>query len=130
MMVVTIQNLTFGFGRSPEINMRNVAFAILLSMALFGCSLEERPSWAAIENTLPQGGPTVHYEPSSGLSNVGEVSDHLTDSDALKFNASLGWYGTESVHDLKRLDGKTAREVIDIVNCLKVAEKESQIACF
>lgn len=110
--------------------MKNITLAILLSVATVGCSLEERSSQTVLENTLPEGGPTVEYDPATSFTNIDQITTNLNASNTEKFNASLGWYGTESNFALVKLDGKTAREVVDIVNCLKKAEKEQQPACF
>lgn len=110
--------------------MKNITLAILLSIAAVGCSLEEHPSQTVLENTLPEGGPTVEYDPATSFTNIDQVTMNLNALNTEKFNASLGWYGTESSFGLVKLDGKTAREVVDIVNCLKKAEKEQQSACF
>lgn len=110
--------------------MKNITFAMLLAVATVGCSLEERPSPNVLENTLPEGGPTVEYDPATSFTNIDQVTTNLNAPNAEKFNASLGWYGTESSFGLMKLDGKTAREVVDIVNCLKKADKEQQPACF
>lgn len=111
--------------------MKNITFAILLAVAIVGCSLEERPSPNVLENTLPEGGPTVEYDPATSFTNIDQVTSNLNAPNAEKFNASLGWYGTESTFGLEKLHGKTAKEVVDIVNCLKNSEKvEQQSACF
>lgn len=110
--------------------MKNISLKILLAVVTVGCSLEERPYQAAVENTLPVDGPTIEYDPESSFTNIDQIASTLSSLDAEKFNTSLGWYGTESSFDLARLEGKTASEVVNIVNCLKMSEEEQRPACF
>ncbi|WP_444996419.1 hypothetical protein [Aliikangiella sp. IMCC44359] len=110
--------------------MKNIILVMLLSIVVVGCSLEEQPSQAVLENTLPEGGPTIKYDSATSFTNIDQITSNLSAPNAEKFNASLGWYGTESNFGLMKLDGKTAKEVIDIVNCLKKAEKKQQLICF
>lgn len=111
--------------------MKYIALALLLLVTAVGCSMEEHPSQTLIENNLPVGGPQIKYDPESSFINIDQVTENLNASHSEKFKASLGWYGTESTFGLEKLHGKTAKEVVDIVNCLKKSEKvEQQSACF
>lgn len=47
--------------------------SIMLALSLSACSLEERPDYDALSNTLPSGGPTLEYNPDTGLDNVDAV---------------------------------------------------------
>ena len=111
--------------------MRKRVTLICLSFLTVGCDLEQHRAYAPIENTLPSGGLTVQYDPDSSFKNIDKISATLSDEDSQKFNRSLGWYGTESDFSLEKLDGKTARQSVEIVNCLKRAgTKERQAGCF
>lgn len=111
--------------------MKNITFALLMSITFIGCSLEEHPSQSVIENTLPKGGPTIAYAPENSFTNIDEITATLSKNHAEKFNNSLGWYGTQSNFGLAKLEGKTARQAVDIVNCLKGFEnEEQQLTCF
>lgn len=112
--------------------MKKLLILIFLSCLNFGCELEERSSYAPIANTLPEGGATLEYDPNkNSLKNVDAVRASLGGDDAQKFDSSLSWYGTESDFGLEKTSGKTARQLIDIVNCLKQSPtKDQQEACF
>ncbi|OMH39406.1 hypothetical protein [Motiliproteus sp. MSK22-1] len=111
--------------------MRKRVTLTCLSILIVGCELKQRPSYAPLENTLPPGGPTIQYDPDSSFKNIDKISATLSDEDSKKFGRSLGWYGTESDFSLEKIDGKTARQSVEIVNCLKQAEtKEQQAGCF
>lgn len=111
--------------------MEKYFFIFLITIAILGCSLEERPSQSALNNTLPNGGTAIEYSSDKSFTNIDKVTANLSADQAEIFNRSLGWYGTESNFDLARLNGKTARQVVEIVNCLKKVEKQKQqLACF
>lgn len=112
--------------------MKKFLILIFLSGLNFGCELEESPSYALIENTLPEGGAALEYDPNeNSLKNVDAVRAGLSGEDAQKFDSSLSWYGTESDFGLEKTSGKTARQLLDIVNCLKQAStRDQQEACF
>lgn len=111
--------------------MKKYTLSVLIIFVLFACSLEERPSYKAYENTLPEQGATLQYDPEDGLTNLDRVKAGLQEGDLTKFNRSLEWYGTESHFGLEKIGGKTARELVDVVNCLKQNEPNQQgAACF
>ncbi|BFM15699.1 hypothetical protein R50073_18820 [Maricurvus nonylphenolicus] len=108
---------------------RTVLFLFAFSIVL-GCSLEERPPYESIENTLPAGGVAIAYDPASSFTNIPEVQEALTEEQKAVFTSSLSWYGTESNHGLEKLSGKTAKQLVDIVNCLKTSDSQQQERCF
>ncbi|WKD49694.1 hypothetical protein [Microbulbifer spongiae] len=111
--------------------MKRYILSALIVFTLFACGLEERPSYKIYVNTLPEQGPVLQYDPESGLTNLAQVKAGLQERDLDKFNRSLDWYGTESHFGIERIDGKTARELVDLVNCLKKNEPNQQGAtCF
>lgn len=103
--------------------------SILLALSLSACSLEERPDYGPLINTLPSGGPTLEYNPDTGLDNVDAVTANLEAPQTQVFMKSLDWYGTESTFGLERLDGLTAKRTVEVVNCLK-AKTDDQSRCF
>ncbi|MET1257549.1 hypothetical protein [Aliikangiella maris] len=121
----------FGSGRYNNID---VAIRFLISLILLvtvSCQLEERPSDAVFENSLPIGGIVIQFIPNEGLKNIDQITQTLKKENVKIFNQSLDWYSTESDFPLSKLDGKTAKQLVDIVNCLKVAnEQRQQINCF
>lgn len=87
---------------------------------ILGCQSEQRPSYEVLENTLPEGGAVIHYDPEIGLTNINQVVSTLSPADAEVFNRSLEWYGTESSYGLDRVAGRTANQLVEVVNCLKL----------
>ncbi|WP_250462049.1 hypothetical protein [Microbulbifer litoralis] len=111
--------------------MKQVIVLAICSLLLTACSMEERPLYTIYENTLPDQSPTIQLDPEAGLANMDQVTAGLKGDDLSKFNRSLEWYGTESHFGLNRIEGKTARQLVDLVNCLKQEAPELQkAACF
>lgn len=111
--------------------MKHFIILAVWSLLLSACSLEERPPYTVYENTLPAHGPTIQHDPEAGLVNLDQVTAGLEGDDLTKFNRSLEWYGTESQFGLDRIEGNTARQLVDVVNCLKQETPERQeAACF
>jgi len=119
----------YGSGQSIEANMKYLITFIFISV-LIGCSGDSFPSYAPLENTLPESGLKIDYNPSGSLTNVQEIQNQLNDKDSEIFIKSLSWYGTESNFGFDYIHGKTAKELVDIVNCLKTNSPEKQKACF
>ncbi|WP_102795390.1 hypothetical protein [Bowmanella denitrificans] len=109
--------------------MNNVILILLILLNL-GCVDEQRPSYQTLENRLPEGGPQIIYRDNQ-LQNVAQISQSLESQHASIFERSLAWYGTESDFSLAKLDGKSARQVVETVNCLKAkTDKNDQALCF
>lgn len=97
---------------------------------LIGCSSDEHPSYEPIQNSLPPGGPSINYDPDTSLSNIPEIERSLNDKDVEIFSKSLSWYGTESNFGFDHIHNINAKQLVDIVNCLKTTDKEHQGKCF
>jgi len=103
---------------------------ILIIALLLGCAPDEHPSYKPIQNSLPSGGLTINYDPNNSLTNVPEIQALLNENDLEIFTKSLSWYGTESNFGFDKIHNKNARELVDIVNCLKVSAADAQNKCF
>lgn len=103
---------------------------VIVIALIAGCSPDEHPSYEPIENNLKPGGPTINYDPSSSLTNVSEIQDYLNENDSTIFTKSLSWYGTESNFGFNKIHNKNAKELVDIVNCLKINPSNTQDKCF
>lgn len=103
---------------------------IIFVTLLLGCSQDEHPSYKPIENNLPSGGPSINYDPNSSLTNISDIESFLNEKDATVFARSLSWYGTESNFGFEYIHNKTAKELVDIVNCLKISDPNNQKECF
>jgi hypothetical protein len=112
-----------------KIKVRSSSFIILLPLIFIGCSFEERPSYQAYQNNIPAGGIGINYDPNSSLTNITEIQSQLSEADEKVFTASLSWFGSESDVGFDRIHGKTAKQLVDIVNCLKTTEPDQQSAC-
>lgn len=92
---------------------------ILISIVLLSaCSFDEHASYEPLTNTLPEGGPKLLVR-DEGPVNVDKMIASLDEEDSRVFDQSLSWFGTESDLPLTTLDGKTARDIVSAVNCLK-----------
>lgn len=109
--------------------MKKILFLILVTLVI-GCSTDEHPSYKAIQNTLQSGGPPINYDPNSSLTNISEIQEYLSKKDSEIFTESLSWYGTESNYGLNKIHIKNAKELVDIVNCLKTSIASEQDKCF
>lgn len=95
-----------------------------------GCEPQEsRPSYGPIKNTLKEGGLTIKWDESGGLVNVPEIEKKLTDNEKEIFNQSLEWLATESDVNFSYLSGKSAKQVVEMSNCLKLTKPESSDKC-
>ncbi len=101
--------------------------SILLVIFLCSCGVdEEKPSYKEIENTLPDSKLVIKWSRAKGFENQSEIFDSLMDIDRDKFSQSLSWVVTESNIELPSLNGKTAKQLVDITNCLKTSTIESK----
>jgi hypothetical protein len=107
--------------------MKKIIYLLVLLITVLGC--EERPSYKPIKNTLPEGGIEINYDPQTSLTNIQLITDSLSTENATTFERSLSWYGTESNYGFQYIHGKTSRELVDIVNCLKTSPVENQDQC-
>lgn len=125
-----MQKLTYGFGhfQTKTVNLK-LFFLCAAIGTLLSCSEEERPSYDPITNNIPQGGITINYDPASTLTNIDDINSELSDDNRDTFSKSLSWYGTEATFGFDVIHGKTAAQLVSIVNCLKVSETEVQHAC-
>lgn len=103
---------------------------VIFAVFSLGCSSDEHPSYEIIHNSLKSGGPTINYDPNSSLTNISEIQEYLSEIDELKFTKSLAWYGTESNFGFEKIHNRNAKELVDIVNCLKTNSKNEQEKCF
>lgn len=125
-MGVTTEMQLYGSGRC-----NNMKYIITFLFVLFAtsCSQEQHPSYEPITNNLPPDGKTIVYDPDSSFTNIEAISRELSVEQAQTFNKSLEWYGTEASLGLDRLHGRTAKETVDIVNCLKVTKPDNAENC-
>lgn len=103
---------------------------IIFMLLLISCSSDEQPSYKPLQNNLPSGGPLINYDPDVSLTNIAEIEEFLDEDDEETFNKSLSWYGTESEFGFENIHNKSAKQLVDIVNCLKVNEPGKQEKCF
>lgn len=78
-------------------------------------------------NTLPEGGIKSRYTPKQGFMNLEAMKESLDRYERAIFDKSISWYATESEFSFTKIDAKTAKEIVDIVNCLK-AKRSTSIA--
>lgn len=97
---------------------------------LSACSYHEHESYEVLPNSIRAGGTAINYDHQSTLINIAEITSELGEKDGVVFNKALAWYGTESDFGFDRIHTKTARQLVNIVNCLKVTDKESKPLCF
>lgn len=94
---------------------------LLLGIILVvGCSLEEHESYEPADNNLAIGGPLLVVEEGAPV-NVDELAASLGPEDLEAFQQSLSWYGTEADTPMSALHGKTAYQIVNVVNCLKTS---------
>lgn len=105
-------------------------YIIPIVIILTACSYQEHASYGVLPNTIRAGGTTINYDPQSTLTNVAEITSELNKEDGMVFSQSLAWYGTESEFGFDRIHSKTARQLVNIVNCLKVTDQKSKPLCF
>ncbi len=119
----------FGFGRLIRVVniMLNKSIIFLLMVFIFSCSVnEERPNYNIIENTIPNSNLVIKWSKSLGFENQNKILSSLGEKDREKFSQSFSWVSTESNIKLATLNGKSAKEFVDLVNCLKSSKLESE----
>ncbi len=104
---------------------------LIICVFLYACSIEEsRPKYTPFKNALLEGGETIKWKKNQGLLNIDNIEKMLSSKDKKIFSASLGWYATESNYSFNKLSGKTAKQAVDIINCLKSTDLNKQGNCF
>ncbi len=109
-----------------------VPFLIVILSVFVGtsCKIEEsRPTYDPISNDLPSEGTLIKWDQKDGFTNMKEVENSLNSKHRVKFNNSMSWLATESDLNLSLLSGKTARETVDIANCLKTSNPNTANKC-
>ncbi len=76
-------------------------------------------------NTLPTGGVVAKYTADHGFFNIEKMKKYLDKENKIIFEDSLSWYATESEFPVTKINGKTTKEIVDIVNCLKTNSSKS-----
>lgn len=105
-------------------------YILPIIVLLASCSSHDQESDEIFPNTIPAGGTAINYDPESSLINIPKISSELGEKEDFIFSKSLAWYGTESDFGFDKIHSKTARQLVNIVNCLKVTEQNSQLKCF
>ncbi len=98
-----------------------------LFFLLYSCS--EHKEGRPLLNNLPEEGPALRWRQETTFDNIPELEKGLSTEQAATFSRSLGWIGTDSEIDLKKLDGKNAKEIVKIANCLKTQELPDSDSC-
>lgn len=94
------------------------------------CDVQEsRSSYESLQNIVPAGGGLIEWNDERKRLNIEEVKAGLDDKSRAVFSDSMDWYATESDFGFESLNGKTASEAVDTVNCLKVSAPDSQQGC-
>lgn len=116
------------------INKEKMVFvqAFMLILFLSACGIKEsRPSYELFENNIPNDSLRIEWVDGKGLVNIDAVEKSLSNENRVLFSKSLEWYATEGRYSLEQLDGLSAKKMVDLVNCLKTKEKESDgLLCF
>jgi hypothetical protein len=102
--------------------------AILALSAGCGISSSGQDS-GPLQNTLPIGGKLLEQNKESGLLNIDDVEGNLDERSLDIFRKSLEWYAAETDLGLEHFIGMTARQSVDLVNCIKTSPPESQDGC-
>lgn len=123
-----MQMQQFGFGLYNKVKL--MKYILPLVLVLTACSEHDSPSYDVLLNPIKGGGVVINYDPNSSLENIAEIVSTLNEQEANIFNSSLSWYATESEFGFEHIHLKTARQLVNIVNCLKVTDKESDSFCF
>ncbi len=113
-------------------NIKRLLPVVLASVLvlLAACDIEEsRPDPAPIQNILPAGGRLIEWNPTTAQLNIEEVKAGLEAESGEVFTKSMDWYATESDLGFEYLKGKTAKQVVDMINCLKEAPPDGQKGC-
>jgi hypothetical protein len=102
----------------------------LVLVVLTACDIEEsRPDYSPIQNTLPAGGMLIDWDEENVHLNIEDVMKGLDEKSKAVFSKSIDWFATESEMGFEYLDGKTAKQAVDIINCLKKAPPDKQKGC-
>ncbi|MEJ2691755.1 MAG: hypothetical protein P8166_01575 [Candidatus Thiodiazotropha sp.] len=97
---------------------------------LTACDIQEkRPSYRPLKNSVSSGDLLIQWSKEQGLLNIDDIEARLSDEDRQVFSQSLEWYATESDYGVERLAGKSAKQAVDAINCLKVALPENPQSC-
>lgn len=106
------------------------SIVLTIMFLALGCSGDNFPSYEPINNTLPNSGIKINYDENSSLTNIQEIQEQFDSKNSEVFMKSLTWYGTEANYGFNYIHGKTAKELVDIVNCLKTSNISKQEKCF
>ncbi len=104
-------------------------FTLIIILLNISCSTDEHPSYETLSNNITNENLTISFDSDKGLTNIAEIMKSLPDEQKIVFTQSLSWYGTESEFSLEKLHDKNAKELVDIVNCLK-EKTNNQTECF
>lgn len=97
---------------------------IILVILLSSCGIkEERPNYNIINNTIPASDLRILWN-NNGFVNQENIVNSLNSHDQEIFLQSLSWISTESNINLVLLHEKSAKELVDIANCLKSSKDE------
>ena len=123
-----MQMQQFGFGLCYKV--KTMRYILPLLFVITACSEHESSSYGVLLNPIQAGGIVINYDPNSSLENIPKIISILNEQEADIFNRSLTWYATETEFGFEYIHLKTARQLVNIVNCLKVTDKESDSLCF
>jgi hypothetical protein len=108
---------------------RKLLILTIFTLVFSSCSIEEYASYEQFQNNIPPDGIRINYDPDSSLTNIEEINSELKGDDKDVFTKSLAWFGTESEYGFEMIHGKTARELVNIVNCLKKTSPKEKSKC-
>ena len=94
---------------------------------LYACSDHKQGN--PLLNNLPEEGPSFRWNEKTTFENIQEIEKELSNEQAATFSRSLGWIGTDSEIDIKKLDGKNAKQIVEIANCLKTKQPPDPDSC-
>jgi len=105
-------------------------FAASFAIVIPACDMEDpRPDYDPMTNNIPEGGELIEWHTEQGLLNIADIEKDLGIKNRETFSQSIGWYATESNVGFDRLSGKTARQAVDMINCLKTTVLKNQKKC-
>ena len=110
--------------------MKKIVILLFFLSLLAACTYEEKISYKPLINNIPQGGEQIDYDPDSSLTNIQRIVSKLDKKNKQVFEESLSWYGTEAEFGFQYIHGKTAYELVNILNCLKITKPNDQKKCF
>jgi hypothetical protein len=106
------------------------ATCFIAVLVVSACDVQEsRPPYEPLQNIIPAGGRLIEWDDERKQLNIEEVKAGLDDKSRAVFSDSMDWYATESDFGFDSLNGKTASEAVDTVNCLKASAPDSQQGC-